>query len=59
MCVILIIDFTQKHRILLVSVESTGAMPAHELVKEACEIMKEKLDKLRRHISSDLALILS
>lgn len=32
-------------------------MPAHQLVTEACEIMKDKADYLRKQLEEKLALI--
>uniref|UniRef100_A0A1I8BVU2 RPOLD domain-containing protein n=1 Tax=Meloidogyne hapla TaxID=6305 RepID=A0A1I8BVU2_MELHA len=49
------VEMTKDKTHFIFTVESTGSMPAHQLVTEACEIMKDKADYLRKQIEEKLA----
>ncbi|KAF7638466.1 RPOLD domain-containing protein [Meloidogyne graminicola] len=51
------VEMTKDKTHFIFTVESTGAMPAHQLVTEACEIMKDKVDYLLKQLEGKFAMI--
>ncbi|KAI3421979.1 hypothetical protein GPALN_012516 [Globodera pallida] len=51
------VEMGKKKTHFIFSVESTGALPSHKLVVEACKVMREKVDRLRDQISARLEML--